>query len=330
MRTFYVSSSVCTESVSSVQPLVSSVQPLVSSVQPLTSSVQPLTSSVQPLVSSVRPLTSSVQPLTSSVQPLVSSVQPLTSSVQPLVSSVQPLASSVQPSVHIPMMPTISTPTLRSTPSTTQQLVQPSFTSVSSHLSASRLAQPSASPPPSQPPPPTNPTATPHPLIPLLVNDTMVADPLFTVPLMLPPGEDPLLLCYEIHGQPGQYYNLISDTCTYVNAFYVGQGSLNVIDAIGITTVDDAGNCVQIKVNLSASCMPYVEGVQRAQYGAYGVGVAKYRQKVRISVTNCKVQPLVMWVTCVEDSSYQTLQFMVTRGLNLSPTSHGLIGKVES
>ncbi|KAL5468754.1 hypothetical protein EMCRGX_G029867 [Ephydatia muelleri] len=176
-----------------------------------------------------------------------------------------------------------------------------------------------------------SPSPSPQPITSQLVNDTMVADPLFTVPLLLTPeGSDPALLCYEVHGQAGYHYNLVSDTCVSVNAFYVEQGSLNVIGTIGIRAVNDAGSCVEVSVNLTSECMPYVNGQPSLQYSAHGIAVSKFRQKVRVAVPNCKVQSLVMWVTCAAYSSYQTLQFTVTRGLNLSPTSHGLIGQFWS
>ena len=80
-------------------------------------------------------------------------------------------------------------------------------------------------------------------------NDTVIGDPLFTVPLNMENGFDrlPALakqldglpnLCYEIHGEHNQYFSLVSDTCTTVNAHYNASSSpdlrgWNVISTIG-------------------------------------------------------------------------------------------------
>ena len=52
----------------------------------------------------------------------------------------------------------------------------------------------------------------------LIRNDTVIGDPLYTVPVF---GTQERHLCYEIHGRPMRYFNLISDSCVSVNAHYV-------------------------------------------------------------------------------------------------------------
>lgn len=63
-----------------------------------------------------------------------------------------------------------------------------------------------------------------------MVDDTLVGDPLYAVPLNVVQGLedltntrnvlDSLHLCYEIHGISNQHFNLISDECINVNALY--------------------------------------------------------------------------------------------------------------
>ena len=55
-----------------------------------------------------------------------------------------------------------------------------------------------------------------------MVNDSITADPQFTVSLPVNGAES---LCYEVHGSAGDYFNLISDTCTSVNAHFTSMVS---------------------------------------------------------------------------------------------------------
>jgi len=59
------------------------------------------------------------------------------------------------------------------------------------------------------------------------VNDTVVGDPLLTVPIPnmreLGIGIDSALLCFEIHGERDSYFNLVTDKCVSVNARYTVQ-----------------------------------------------------------------------------------------------------------
>ena len=50
----------------------------------------------------------------------------------------------------------------------------------------------------------------------LSANDSVIGDPLFTVPFR----EDQTSLCFEVHGKANNNFNLVSDTCTNVNAYF--------------------------------------------------------------------------------------------------------------
>ena len=52
------------------------------------------------------------------------------------------------------------------------------------------------------------------------VNDTIIGDPLYEVPVIIDEENNTVSLCYEVHGEPGEHFNLISDTCVSVNALY--------------------------------------------------------------------------------------------------------------
>ena len=180
------------------------------------------------------------------------------------------------------------------------------------------------------------------------VNDTVVGDPLLSVPLNANAmdglnlnlnGKRPSL-CFEIHGEEDKYFNLVSDDCVSVNARYVKLNEfMNVINQVAIRTVDDAGTCRNISVDLD-SCLPTVDGMQlTSNLRENGVYIRIYRGHVRVSVPNCNgTSHLVMNVICQKNLTLlhpfteerfkaDMIKFVIVRGVNLNENSHGLIGK---
>ena len=171
----------------------------------------------------------------------------------------------------------------------------------------------------------------------MLGNDTVIGDPLFAVPLFVTNGSQLLPerrlphLCYEIHGRDRWYLNLISDTCVSVNAHYTAINrtiDTNVISTVGIKAVNSNGLCVNIEVGVQNGCVPVIteagnSSVAMNRYRSGRISVRKHRERVRISLPNCENVQLVMWITC---QNLQRIHFVVTRGINLRPTSHGLLG----
>ena len=174
----------------------------------------------------------------------------------------------------------------------------------------------------------------------MLGNDTIIGDPLFAVPLFVTNGSQLLPerrlphLCYEIHGRDRWYLNLISDTCVSVNAYYTATNrtiDVNVISKVGIKAVNSSGHCVNIEVGIQNGCVPIITepgrpAVPMDRYRSGRISVSKHRERVRISVPNCENVQLVMWITCQD---LQRIHFVVTRGVNLRPTSHGLLGNIQ-
>ena len=105
----------------------------------------------------------------------------------------------------------------------------------------------------------------------------------------------------------------------------------NIIDAIGIRAVNNLGWCVDVRVSLAGNCTPVVSEGNRtfstSRYRSGSVLVSKYRDRVRVSVPNCDSVQLVMWVECEEVRGQNMVKFIISRGVNLRPTSHGLLGK---
>lgn len=171
----------------------------------------------------------------------------------------------------------------------------------------------------------------------LLGNDTVFGDPVYTVPLQISaemtasnPDIANLSLCYEIHGIADRFFNLVSDRCVSITAEYmqsVNDSRLNFIGKIGILAVDNNGDCQRITVDANG-CVASVGTTAvtpTAQYNNSGIKVRKNKRYYRIAVPNCELQDLVVWAICEHQNS---LKFVITRGFNLQPTSHGLIGKL--
>ena len=178
-----------------------------------------------------------------------------------------------------------------------------------------------------------------------LVNDTVVGDPLLTVPIYIPDDKlkslqlSNLSLCYEIHGKSGKYFNLVTDECTSVNARWVNiTDYLNVIDQVGIRAVDSNSTCRNIQVDLN-QCAVSIDGVPLTtfQFREGNIFVRRSGNRVRVSVPNCNEQSLVMWVFCqsmelqnpFDNTIFRAsmIKYVVMRGLNFGHRhAHGIIG----
>lgn len=163
-------------------------------------------------------------------------------------------------------------------------------------------------------------------LVSITFADTVIGDPLFTVPL-----PDSQHLCYEIRGRVDEYFNFISDSCVSVNAFYVERRGikktrpLHVIDEIAIRAVDTSGECVNILVERNG-CTASVDNFVTKSYSEAGISVREVDNKIVVNVPNCNDTDLEMEVICETMNGINMIRFEVTRGINLRETSHGLLG----
>ena len=158
----------------------------------------------------------------------------------------------------------------------------------------------------------------------------MIGDPLFTVPITK--NEE---LCFEIHGKPRHIYNFVSDKCTTVSAAYVPMDVTengNIVQSVGVRAVGTNNTCHNIEVHLKSNG----DGVEALLDGIAvnravqidGIKVSKHFDRVRISVPNCEYQDLVMWAMYQKINEQRMLKYVITRGYNLAPTSHGLLGEL--
>ena len=169
----------------------------------------------------------------------------------------------------------------------------------------------------------------------IFVNDTVLGDPLFVVPLYMTNDsyqfEKLPSLCYEVHGQSEWHFSLVSDQCTSVNALYQSAGDLNVMTEIGVQTVNRRDECVTVKVSVQNNCVPEIsagsEQLSMQRYSDADIHVRQVGSRVRVSIPNCASTQLVMWISCKDEEGVQQMRYDITRGFNLQSTSHGLLGK---
>ena len=172
----------------------------------------------------------------------------------------------------------------------------------------------------------------------MLRNDTIIGDVLFSVAVSNT-GPGPRDMCYEVRGSANQHYNLISDVCVNVNAYYAPMNEPelgNIMWNIGVRVVDpDCGPCLNVRVTRDG-CRAFVSALDLTEieidstFSMRGVMVHRYLNRVRISTLNCDEVTLVMWVQCVTLGDQDMLHFVVLRGVNLRPTTHGLLGETTT
>ena len=176
-----------------------------------------------------------------------------------------------------------------------------------------------------------------------------MGDPFFTAPIDIigggipdtPPGD--VALCYELHGEAGLYFNLVSDMCTLVNAHYTGAMAgvdVNIIDRVSINAKDAADAYRNISVSLSGGCSVSVDGVDiEREYENDGINIRRSmnaQSRVRVSVPNCNETMFVMWMICENrvlpatgDVAVDMIKFVIARGRSISETAHGVLGGLQ-
>ena len=169
-------------------------------------------------------------------------------------------------------------------------------------------------------------------------SDTIIGDPLLQAPLWMEDTDEVISLCYEVHGRSDSYFSLVSDECVMVNALYTLKDGLNVVSEVGVRAVTkDLGGCMSIGVTLvndtcSTAVIPDNNSSMSLHVGELfdEMGVLVHQQstnRVLVSVPNCEQLKLIMIVTCEVNNDISMMHFNISRGVNLRPTSHGLLDK---
>ena len=146
-------------------------------------------------------------------------------------------------------------------------------------------------------------------------------------------------MCYQVQGDNYTYFNLISDNCTSVNAFYVAaeEPPDNVIKVIGVVATDSIGVCHYIRVEvIEGRCDAHIDGQALLNNNRMidGVNVKHKNSLVQIGVPNCATpdKRLVMWVHCqkllIGNHEQYLIKYIIYRGLRDRTNAHGLIGEL--
>ena len=137
-------------------------------------------------------------------------------------------------------------------------------------------------------------------------------------------------LCYEIHGEPGKYFNFISESCLSVNAHYLEYDPikpLNFIDQIAIVATNSDG--YNTNMTIDRHCNLYIDGPRRFfNYSGIMAEAAPGHVVVVIDNSYCGGEEIVLVVECAPDQ-HGLIQLHVTRdpAVQNGKLSHGLLGQ---
>lgn len=170
------------------------------------------------------------------------------------------------------------------------------------------------------------------------MDDKLTQSNVLTAPLLLEEavqgdfGRNNISLCYQVHGNPGTFFSLISDVCVSVNVHYQMQSASpaeTYISDVGIIGVDDSDTCVRVEVSASDCEVKVNNEITQANYDLNGLTVTRITDGVQLSLPNCELRDIIITVMCspLYYSKQQKLELFLSRMLNFQATSHGLLGK---
>ena len=186
---------------------------------------------------------------------------------------------------------------------------------------------------------------------PIVVADRVGDDMVMSVPLEVNPSDvcvsaSSLSLCYQVHGKPDTFYNLLTDKCVSVNAHVsrpFSDADAHIIDKIAIRAIGNNGTCSDIlierqgcSVKMNNQSVPI-----NTQFEEDGITVFYNKQFVRnppvihVSVPNCG-KPTVdyLFISCTEyhiqgtPTPAEILQFGSSREKSFIQPPHGLVGRL--
>ena len=182
-----------------------------------------------------------------------------------------------------------------------------------------------------------------------MVEDRVGDNMVMSVALQLRPIElgisaQTVSLCYQVHGEDGKLYNLISDDCISVNAHItkpISGDDFHVMNKIGIRAIGINGTCSDITIerkNCAVSVNRHPLSIN-TYFEKDGVKVfhnkliAREPNVIHISVPNCgRTLVDVINITCTEYTMRnsltptEVLELTTTRGLYPIVAAEGLLG----
>ena len=180
------------------------------------------------------------------------------------------------------------------------------------------------------------------------MTDVVSADPLLTVAINsqssseLDSHQQPLSLCYQVHGDGDTYYNLLTTPFTSANGLWssVDDSGLHLLTEIGVQTLSENGECYNILIQLEDCTITINDFTTKAyvQFISSGVNVTRVDDRVIvINVSDGSQDDFVIEVECEvremvrggEEMEVPLLQLRVTRPwTSLSGSANGLLDTV--
>ena len=181
------------------------------------------------------------------------------------------------------------------------------------------------------------------------MGDRVGDDMVFSVVLDISPvevgvTEQTVALCYQVHGEDGKFYNLVSDECVSVNAHVTRpfpEINSHVIDEISVRATGTNGSCYDIlvsrencSVSVNRESIPINTYFKEGNVSLHNDRrIARLPNVIRISVPNCgRALVDTISIKCTEyairdaPAPTEVLEFTATRGLSPIEAAHGLVG----
>ena len=181
------------------------------------------------------------------------------------------------------------------------------------------------------------------------MGDRVGDDMVFSVVLDISPvevgvTEQTVALCYQVHGEDGKFYNLVSDECVSVNAHVTRpfpEINSHVIDEISVRATGTNGSCYDIlvsrencSVSVNRESIPINTYFEEENVSLHNDRlIARRPNVIRISVPNCgRALVDTISIKCTEytirdaPAPTEVLEFTATRGLSPIEAAHGLVG----
>ena len=114
-----------------------------------------------------------------------------------------------------------------------------------------------------------------------------------------------------------------------INTKYSAVPVGNVISGMGMLARGRSDSCHQIQVELENCSAAYDGAPVTTMIRDDGIVITRRADRgvVRIEVPNCNSTSLVVWAMCLEEGGMGYMRIVITRGFNLKPTSHGIMGE---
>ena len=139
-----------------------------------------------------------------------------------------------------------------------------------------------------------------------------------------------MALCYEIHGDQGRYFNLVSEPCLSINAHYLLQDPdkpLHFIDEIAVVATNAAGDNVDMFIDRNCNLAVNGEATQFFNSSGVSVEAIPFFSDVVLVSDSGSGRRTEMVVVCAA-GEHGLMQLDIERdSVVVNSSSHGLLGE---